>query len=699
MDGNGVERCTSRAMQHFHVGALKGSGYCSFRIAEQNFHETFRRNPESSHELRTYFDGMLAAAKTGVGEAFVALDCAVKKLARSDQGKPWWIAPSTEESIQRFLRTLESCYLYNLGGEPRTCLEKLEGLAESGFVPAYHVARIVADQGCQDAARAILNMRLSIERGDPAAILEFTLATTDVDKPESQLALLEICAEFGSRPAGLLMAQIQSQRGLTTQSTDRLTRLIIDPIKEFDPFSLRFIETVVAPKAVQMQEPHFRSSGEKAYSMLADLGTPSAIHFMQLRKLNALNPSFGDGKVGPKDSQLEQAKAIGKIFYSALRGYGMAWRTLMDVHASGQLCGHQGIFSPQTTHEQRCELLNAVMLMGLLAQKYTGENVAAKQLDFIKQCMQDGSDFPPAWTRKYIDKQFAETAKHQSFLKALERYGLGLRPSDRLISEAARTDLRPDAGDYPWTPFEDAATANWTFYSGQPKTPLSRCPIPADYAPEEALLDPVCREIKRHLEAGDTDAARGAMSFDDHVVVRLTTLAVGLYHAGFKAEASELLFFVCFHLQGQYGLAHHMLTWVLHEMGRTSDALLIATDCFSATSFSQKQSTTDLVEYNLLLAELLAYLNRSGESEQVLTQLKSFLQQEGKTEDGRLNRLGEYRHLDIGTLHSLGLMGSKHANVSVCREYFEHTGEALSAITLDNMDRYRYLFPAIGKGL
>jgi len=56
MDGNGVERNISRALQHFNAGARKGCAFCSFRIAEHGFLETLHRNPAASHELRTYFD-------------------------------------------------------------------------------------------------------------------------------------------------------------------------------------------------------------------------------------------------------------------------------------------------------------------------------------------------------------------------------------------------------------------------------------------------------------------------------------------------------------------------------------------------------------------------------------------------------------------------------------------------------------------
>ena len=62
--------------------------------------------------------------------------------------------------------------------------------------------------------------------------------------------------------------------------------------------------------------------------------------------------------------------------------------------------------------------------------------------------------------------------------------------------------------------------------------------------------------------------------------------------------------------------------------------------------------------------------------------------------DARLNRLQEYRHFDIGTLHQLGLMSTSHPNVSARIKHSEKPlWEPLTMIRLDNMDRYRCLFP------
>ena len=697
MDGNGVERNISRALQHFNAGARKGCSFCSFRIAEQGFLETLHRNPVASHELRTYFDGMLAAAKSGVGEAYVALHFCIKKLAQSSQGKPAWITPSTEDSVRKFLAALEACYVYNAGGDARHCLEQLETLAADGFILAFFVASFVAKEGCQDEQRSWLNLRVAIERGHSDALRHFAHNVHEMGEPNEGLDLLEICAEYGEGLAALKLSHIESEQGKEKQAEDRVIRLFKDPPREFDSVALLFLETFIAAKAVRLEDAEMRASGKRLYAMLADLSTPSAIAFIQQHRLHELNPGFIEGKLGPAETQLEQAKAVGKMFYAALLGEGKAWFSLMAIHASGQLCGHKGIFSRETPNEQRRAIAQAGLICGLYAERFMGKPGAAGQLlNLIKQGFAgpDGQDTTASWTQKYVDKQFQETAKHISFLEQQSKFGLGLTPPDRLIAEAGRPTLHANETDFPGMPLQDDDTLNWSKYCTKPPALLSKCPIPLTFESQEASFDPACREMRRHLEMSDSERARSAMGFDEHVVPRLLTLAVGLYHAGLKPEATDLLFFVCFHLNGQYGQAHHMLAWVLHETGRTSDAVLILSDCFCATTFNQKLSDTDLVEFNLLLAELLAYLNRPAESTQVASGINEYLRERGMSVDARLNRLQEYRHFDIGTLHQLGLMSTSHPNVSARIKHSEKPlWEPLTMIRLDNMDRYRCLFP------
>jgi hypothetical protein len=696
MDGNGVERNISRAQQHFNTGARKGCTFCSFRIAEHGFLETLHRNPAASHELRTYFDGMWAAAKSGVGEAYVALHFCIKKLAQSSQGKPDWIAPSTEDAVRKFLAALEASYIYNAGGDARHCLEQLEALAAIGFIPAFYVASFVANEGCQDEQRSGLNLRAAIERGHSDALRLFAHNVHEMGKPNEGLDLLEICAEYGEGLAALKLSHIESEQGKEKQAEDRVTRLFKDPPREFDSVALLFLETFIAAKAVRLEDAQMRASGKRLYAMLADLSIPSAIAFIQQHRLHELNPRFIEGKLGPAETQLEQAKAVGKMFYAALLGEGKAWFSLMAIHMSGQLCGHKGIFSRETPNEERRDIAQAGLICGLYAERFMGEleEGAGQILNLIKQGFAgpDGQDTTASWTQKYVDKQFQETAKHISFLGQQSKYGHGLTPPDRLIAEAAHPTLRTNETDYPGIPLQDEDNFNWPKYCTKPPALLSKCPIPLTYESQEASFDPVCREMHRHLGMSEIEAARCAMSFDEHVVARLMTLAVGLYHAGLKPEATDLLFFVCFHLKGQYGQAHHMLAWVLHETGRTSDAVLIMSDCFSATTFNQAGCTTDLVEFNLLLAELLAYLNRPGESTQVAAGINKYQQKQGMSVDARLSRLQEYRHFNIGTLYQLGLMSTSHPNVSANIKHFENSGHSLPKISLDNMDRYRCLF-------
>jgi hypothetical protein len=193
--------------------------------------------------------------------------------------------------------------------------------------------------------------------------------------------------------------------------------------------------------------------------------------------------------------------------------------------------------------------------------------------------------------------------------------------------------------------------------------------------------------MRRHLDAGDLRAAKQCLRFDDGLMPRLQTLAAGLHEAGYKLEAAELLAFGIFHLKGQAGRSHHMLAWVYHEIGRTTEAIRIALDSFEACDY-RPSSDTDLIEYNLMLAELLMVTNRTDEANGVILKLKTHAANDWVIQDrcAQVLAFAGPNPLAWFTSHKTGEMFA----------HFDQSNRAIrtTSLRLTNMDRYRGLFPA-----
>jgi TPR repeat protein len=680
LDGNGVEQDVDRAIQHFNVGAKAGNKFCAFRLAEWWFMGDYGRNQHASIALRTSYDKIWLAAKGGVGEAFVTLHFLHRRLAESPAGIPEWVRPEAEKMTGYFMSALSATYAYQEGGDPTASLAALERLAQAGFAPAYHAASIVAAEGCREVRKAQAHLRTAVELGVEAAIEAFMESSLKDDPANADL--LELAGEYGDPEAEYLVCVRETKTRGEQAVGLRLLRLLKSAPRNFSRRGLSALEWL-SLKGLDLDDlPDARPEATRLLLLLASLGHAEASGTINSRRVI-------QNEANRPDTQLAKARDIGRVFLAALSGSSTAWKTLMVLHAEGTLCGHTGL---KSTGEQRSRSALGAFVSGLMAEALSGEACVP---EFLKQgFLRNGSI---DWTNGHLTEEVQAIERYQVSRNLQHAYGHGFTPPDRLIHEASRPYSGVASEDYPWAPPSLPAARPWRTYGRRPASTLSRSPFQANWLHPSGKTDVICQEIHRRLSAGDVAGAMGLMRFDQLVIPRLMTLASGLYQNGQKREAAELLAFACFHLDGQNGLAHHMLAWANHEAGRTNDAIRVATDCSAALRY-EPQTDTNPYEFNLLLAEMLTSLNRTKEAETVIATMTQRLHATGRGPEPRLARLEEYKHLDLAEWFELGF-----GRDLACGEANAHTlGKPtatkpqpghVTSLSLNNMDRHRCAFP------
>ena len=687
-DANGVEFDLARAVQHFQKGSQAGHAFCQFRLAEHSFHSAHAGNPQGTAALKESYDQIWAAAKSGVGEAYVALHFLHQQFRQSPVGHPSWARREVESALALFQTALRSCYAYLDGGSADKCINALEMLARDGFAHAYWTAALVAEQGCRDQARSQTNLRAAVENGVPAAINHFMTHMDDFPTSVRE-ALLKVAAEHGHAKAAYLCLIEAKARGASDDvAAAQLLRILSEAPRWFSDDSLSSLEFICLQARNLTDLPVARPAADRVLKVMVSLGRPNAVAILHSE---TFAQDMGDLLVQTDRMEIEDqvrlAKDIGKVFVAALNGSGPAWKSMMIMHLSGILSGHGGIIRPGP-HAQGAA--TAGLLSGLISEKLTGEECVP---DFVRNgFMSRGQRGLPESFVQHALKEVGQIKRHRAAVNLTHQYGHGYLPSARLMHEcASRTNACLSYG-YPGRPLPSPLRPNWPGSAHPLSRPVSRSPFTAGWIHPQGAQDPLCVSLRRHLASGEIEAARRCLRFDDGLIPRLLTLAAGVYEQGYKLEAAELLAYGVFNLHGQAGLSHHMLAWIYHETGRSADAVRIASDCFQACE-CHASSDTDVIEYNLLLAEMLMSLHRQVEAEAVLGRLKKHAPYDQATIE-RCGQITARRPYDPAEW----LLNNKCGDTFVHFDATDSNNPSIRAtsLSLSNMDRYRGLFASLG---
>jgi|GEM_PF-6925995 len=682
LDANGVDFDIDRAMQHFQKGAKAGNAFCQFKIAEHWFHSEYAENPQGTTSLKQNYDQIWSAAKGGVGEAYVALHFLHLRFRQSPDGYPSWVRREAESALAIFQTALRACYEYQDGGSADKCVNALEMLARDGFAPAYWMACIVSAVGCKDMARSQANLQAAVENGVPAAINHYVEIATDLPDSASKRSLLAIAAEHGHAHAFFTTLIEKKNRGQDeAESRAELLKFLRSSPRWFSEKSLSSLEFICLKARNLTDLPEARADADRVFSVLASLGRPNAISELYSRRFtDDMESALEHSERLDIEEQIALAKDMGKIFVAALSGSPLAWKSVMFMHLSGVLTGHGGVIRGGPKTQQAA---TAGLICGLISEKLSGQECVP---EFIRNGFVSNGVrgvFPEF--EQHVAKEADQIMRHRTYVGLMHRYGQGYAPSLRLLHECAAQKKAVTPSDYPWLTTYPPLRPTWPQASAHSSAKVSRSPFAKGWIHPKGIIDPACLTIRRHLDAGDIAAAKRCLRFDENIIPRLLTLAAGIYEAGYKLEASELLAYGIWNTSGQAGLAHHMLAWVCHESGRTTEAVRIALDSFEACE-CQPSSDTDVIEYNLLLAEMLMSLNRRDEAESAILRVKT----QAAGVDAITDRCAQITTVPMYDQ----LAWSAKNEVGDFLVHYDQSNRAIRAISLSltNMDRYRCVF-------
>lgn len=665
LDANGVEFDPERALHHFQKGARAGNKFCQFRIAEHQLKSGLKNNPICTSSHRQSYDIIWACAKAGVGEAFVTLHFLHAQFRQDPLGFTTCIRPEAEKSTALFLHALKTCYDYLDGGPADQCVTALEMLAREGFSPAYWTASIVAYDGCKDIARCRTNLVSAVKNGIAEAIEHFVKHPEDIDCPSTRFDLLTIAAGHGHAGAWHLLMSAKKARGLPEGhvASESLAFVRQSP-RWFSHESLKLLEGFCSMVI------EFQDEAPRVHRILASLGFHNSIYCLHSAKLVSGDNLLENYEHLEVSDQLELAKHIGVIFMAALNGSPEAWLLAVRAHANGTLAGH----GPLGLSEGQHPAAAAVILMGTVYEKLSNKTILSDELR-IPQAEQHAS------------KEIAQIRRHVAHMKQMHTYGVGYMPSSRLLHDCSAHSGDASPTDYPWQISYPPITPSWPASPATRLVKVSRNPFVKKWIHPEGINDPLCHAMRHQLDNGNLSGAKQCLRFDKDLIPRLLTLAAGLYEAGHKLECTELLAFGIFHLKGQTGLAHHMLAWVYHELGRTSEAIRIAYDNLGFPELCDS-SDSHHVELHLLLAEMLLLMNRSLEASEVLKKLRTLASNDSVILD-RCEQLNRTDHLFSNLMWNINNKKG-HSFVTVDR----HDPDIkMLTLALTNMDRYRRIFP------
>jgi hypothetical protein len=345
----------------------------------------------------------------------------------------------------------------------------------------------------------------------------------------------------------------------------------------------------------------------------------------------------------------------------------------------------------------------------------------AKLRDTVEQHLQEES---ARWQR--------ETEYH-SFVSLLGRAG---RCSHRIINEFEK-GMDIGRGHFqPWAPLVGPGGASDAVAVAAKAKLLSVCPIGKDWSlPAEDrhnyLGSEACLLLTELARKGDYDRAKEIIATEKTAIstrrfstgitytfcrtaesAQLSILAREMFFRGDYEKAEKIIDYLIFTEDLPQGKLHHMSAWIKYELGRLSEAITMLLDCPQAAlceGLHADNTDADVLEYRLLLAELLLRDERLYEAYATISRLQANCEVKG---------INDHRfHIITQTIKDLnadaggndmalkfGFKLSFDRSSKISRGEHDHDMPNATQILMTplgprgmpcNMDRFRCLFPEI----
>jgi len=341
--------------------------------------------------------------------------------------------------------------------------------------------------------------------------------------------------------------------------------------------------------------------------------------------------------------------------------------------------------------------------------------------------------------RQVIDAHMAKENERWNEIKSRQTFidwiGRGGRYSQRLFNEINYSYDTPAGLFQPWRPVIESKAKPDQLALTWNQDVLSACPIDQNwilYPNSTLLFGPLIKQINHLTELakiGKYNEAKRAYTWWEFTTVetgigangkftyqikrpedsiQLAVIAREMLFRGDYEESEKIIDYLIYTEQLPQGLLHHISAWLKYKQGKLSEAIIMLQDLPEAAlaeSLNSEETNANILEYRLLLTELLLRDERLREAAANLIKLKEICensqiydkrisQLSEKIQDAFVEITGKRIELNPFIIDMMSMMGTPNT--------FSKNGVGLMAqvpyfgqleVPPNNMDRYRCLFP------
>jgi len=766
VDGNGTVIDLAEAKIWLRLGANKGHRFCIFKLAEIEIEECIHATKSISPVVHAQVNQLCEMARLGIGEACVSLHFLLQEhgVTLRNQG---WNNPQATEVARQFMHALDLAYKYRKADSYQPLLTALLDLGKLGSGPAYHAAgELCRSHGEEQLALACYGkgakecrekacVRVFLEKSEGRQRDEMiTWSVVNCPTPSTFMLAANhaISVNFERGLQVICQALDQCLADDEAEEAVKLTRGMIDSKFLENDASRGFLTTFLLKlrdHGIENLDHHLsnaliQAGHRQLIASFYEQGQRPSHNGAGPDGLNATWYPYPEGSqhVGgfdklslPKERlselEFEQIEEHGRLMLGCAQGNAIALKTAMKS------CMDQTICNPrikQKGMQMPPRILLASYLYGRAAE------IAAKEQ--IPQLAMARQHPMLAAIRDKVEEHLKDEAvrwqqagSQRAFVNFLGRAG---RCSQRIIKDFEQgVEIR--SGHFqPWRPLIQSEAAHDPVGLAIRAELQSTCPITKDWmlpaedgynylgTKECALLTDLARngEYVRatqmyacEMTMINTARFREGITFSFGRIAesaKLSIIAREMYFGGDYAVAEKIIDYLIFTEDLPQGRLHHISGWIKYKLGKLSEAVTMLQDCPQAAQcdgLSAANTDADVMEYRLLLAELLMRDERLREANDVISRLKADCEARG-IQDFRLFRVQEtieYLHLqtnsDPMTLMFESILTSDRST-TVSRVDHDHDLPDAKQILMTplgqrgmpcNMDRYRCLFPEIGQ--
>jgi hypothetical protein len=760
IDGNGAGVDIKKARCYLAVGESRKHRFCTFKYAEIKIEEHIVKNGGIDPSIHEELNKLAEMARLGVGEACVSLHFLLERYGQELQAQGWGCSKAYEIT-NKFMQALQLAYHYKPGEPYQTLVSALHDLGDLGSGTAYFQAgKILAmneefqgavesyqqgavkclDRNCIRSFIVNTSGELQMEAIKwakekcpiPLAYFyEASILTTkalenkiDIGTPGNFTEIFEAYKEGlyqsitnGDLEDGLKVAEYLFDNSLMRRSDVReLVKWFLNEVRK-SGISNQKLEARLTNLNIDFYNDIILNHGfKKEYILNSD----NVIQIGGLDKI-ALDEDF-----------------LTELEFSLIEEYGRltlrcATGDFCSLYTAMSSCFYQTEINPRIKLSQldspRLYFLAYACLRG--AELVSGEE--------IKELKQELEKVIPKKNRDSIDSHIANEHERWNEISSRKTYvdwiGRGARYSQRLFDEINYSHDTPAGQFQPWRPVIESKAKPDQLALTWNQDVLSACPIDKDW-----ILDPnsdARKEFQPAIEQTNhlselAKAGRYKEAKHSYTCWKLTAVGTGVWNnkkfsyyfqriddsnqlaviaremlfRGNYEESEKIIDYLIYTELPPQGLLHHISAWLKYKQGKLSEAIIMLQDSEPAAlaeSLKLNRTNANILEYQLLLAELLLRDECLAQAADKIIKLKDICDKE-QIYDVRISQLSEKIQLahkqvtgqQVG-LYQIAMSQMTNMLFTLSKNpigilpqvpYF-----GVSELPPNNMDRYRCLFP------